>query len=78
MMSIEGTGRMGRTLIIIGIVFIVLGVLATVGQKLPIRLGRLPGDIVLRGKNTTFYLPLVTSLLLSALLTLALWLFGRR
>jgi hypothetical protein len=69
---------MGRTLILIGIVLIVLGVLVTLGEKLPIRLGRLPGDIVWRGKNTTFYFPLVTSLLLSALLTLAMWLFGRR
>ena len=69
---------MGRTLIAIGIVLVVLGVLVTVGEKLPIRWGRLPGDIVVRGKNTTFYFPLVTSLLLSVLLSLVMWLIGRR
>jgi hypothetical protein len=55
---------MGRTLIAIGIALAVIGVLVTVGEKLPIRWGRLPGDIVVRGKNTTFYFPLMTSLLL--------------
>jgi Protein of unknown function (DUF2905) len=69
---------MGRTLIAIGIALVVLGVLVTVGAKLPIRWGRLPGDIVIRGKNTTFYFPLVTSLLLSVLLSLVMWLIGHR
>ena len=69
---------MGRTLIAIGIALVVLGVLVTLGAKLPIRWGRLPGDIVIRGKNTTFYFPLVTSLLLSVLLSLVMWLIGRR
>jgi hypothetical protein len=71
-------GLVGRTLIAIGIALVVLGVLVTVGAKLPIRWGRLPGDIVIRGKNTTFYFPLVTSLLLSVLLSLVMWLIGRR
>ena len=77
-----GTGvydeDMGRALIAIGIVLVVFGLLMTFGEKLPIRLGRLPGDIVVRGKNTTFYFPLMTSLLVSALLSLVMWLFGRR
>lgn len=68
----------GRVLIIIGIVLIVAGVLATFGERLPIRLGRLPGDIVIRGKNSVFYFPLVTCLLLSVVLTLVFWVFGRR
>jgi hypothetical protein len=71
-------GRMGRGLIVIGLALVVLGLLLTFGEKLPIRLGRLPGDIVIRGKNTTFYFPLVTSLLLSVLLSLVMWLLGRR
>ncbi|MDP8989188.1 MAG: DUF2905 domain-containing protein [Acidobacteriota bacterium] len=71
-------GHMGRALIAIGIALVILGLLLTVGEKLPIRLGRLPGDIVVRGKNTTFYFPLVTSLLVSALLSLVMWLIGRR
>ena len=69
---------MGRGLIAIGMVLVILGLLVTFGERLPIRLGRLPGDIVIRGKNTTFYLPLVTSLLLSVLLSLVMWLLGRR
>jgi len=69
---------MGRALIAIGIALVILGLLVTFGEKLPFRLGRLPGDIVIRGKNTTFYFPLVTSLLLSVLLSLAMWLIGRR
>lgn len=71
-------GRMGRGLIAIGIVLVVLGLLLTLGERLPIRLGRLPGDIVIRGKNTTFYFPLMTSLLLSVLLSFVMWLLGRR
>jgi hypothetical protein len=69
---------MGRTLIAIGDALVILGVLVTFGEKLPVRLGRLPGDIVIRSKNTTFYFPLVTSLLLSVLLTFVMWLLGRR
>jgi hypothetical protein len=69
---------MGRALIAVGILLVALGLLLTFGEKLPIRLGRLPGDIVIRGKNTTFYLPLVTSLLASALLSFVMWLLGRR
>jgi hypothetical protein len=68
----------GRTLIFIGLALVVLGLLVSLGEKLPIRFGRLPGDIVMRGKNSVFYFPIVTSLLLSALLSLAMWLFGRR
>jgi DUF2905 family protein len=69
---------MGRVFIAIGIVLVVLGLLLTFGERLPVRLGRLPGDIVIRGKNTTFYFPLATSLLLSVLLSFVIWLLGRR
>ena len=68
----------GRTLIFIGLAMVALGLLVSLGEKLPIRFGRLPGDIVIRGKNSVFYFPIVTSLLLSVLLSLAMWLFGRR
>ncbi len=69
---------MGRAFIAIGIALVALGLVLTFGERLPIRLGRLPGDIVIRGKNTTFYFPLVTSLLLSLLLSFVMWLLGRR
>jgi hypothetical protein len=68
----------GRTLILIGVALIVVGVIVTLGERLPIRLGRLPGDIVIRGKNSTFYFPLVTCLILSVVFTLLSWLFSRR
>jgi hypothetical protein len=70
--------NVGRTLIVAGLVILALGVIVSLGQKLPIKFGHLPGDIVVRGKHSVFYFPIVTSLLVSALLTLILWLFGRR
>jgi len=68
----------GRTLILIGALLVVFGLLFTYGGKLPLRLGRLPGDIQIRGRNSVFYFPIVTCLLLSAVLSLIMWLFGRR
>jgi hypothetical protein len=67
----------GRMLLVLGGVLLVLGLLLTFGSKIP-GLGRLPGDIVYRKGNLTFYFPLVTSLLLSLLLTVILNLFSRR
>jgi len=58
-------------LILAGAVLIVIGVVVSMG-------GRLPGDIVIRGKNTTFYFPVVTCLVISVVLTLLSWLFSRR
>jgi len=69
---------LGRLLIYAGLAILLAGVLVSLGDKLPIRLGRLPGDMVFRGKNSVFYFPLATSLLLSLVLTLVFWLFGRR
>lgn len=68
----------GRTLVIAGIALAVLGLLVGYGARLPVRIGRLPGDFVWRGKNSIFYFPLATSILLSVLLSVILWLFGRR
>ena len=70
--------ELGRTLLFLGGFVVLIGALLFFGGKLPFRLGRLPGDIVIRGKNTTFYFPLVTSLLLSVLLSFVMWLLGRR
>jgi hypothetical protein len=67
----------GKMLIFAGAVLIVLGLLLTFGGKLNLPLGRLPGDIVYRGKNTVFYFPLATSILISLLLTLVLYFAGR-
>ena len=69
---------MGRVIIYLGILLVIVGLIVVVGEKAGIRLGRLPGDIIYRGKNTTFYFPLVTSILLSIVLTLVMWFFNRR
>lgn len=68
----------GRSLVVLGVVLILVGALFMVGEKLPIRLGRLPGDIAYHGKNTTFYFPWVTCLLISIIVSVLFWLFGRR
>ena len=72
------TMSVGRMLITIGVVLLAVGLLVTLGERLPLRIGKLPGDIVVRGKNSVFYFPLVTCLLLSVVLSLVLWLFSRR
>jgi len=64
-----------RWLIILGIVLIVVGVLWPWLSKLG--LGRLPGDIVIERDNFTFYLPITTSILVSVVLSVILWLLGR-
>jgi hypothetical protein len=61
-----------RVLIILGIVFLVVGGLLFLFDKLNLPLGRLPGDIRLESGNNTFYFPLVTSLILSFVLTIIL------
>ena len=69
---------LGRMLIVLGLLVAALGVVVSLAGKLPIRLGRLPGDIVIRGKHSVFYFPLVTCVLISAVLSLILWLINRR
>ncbi|HEY2989989.1 MAG TPA: DUF2905 domain-containing protein [Candidatus Binatia bacterium] len=69
-------GAFGKTLIIFGIVLVVLGVLFSLGSKIP-WLGRLPGDIYIHRGNFTFYFPLATCILLSLIITLVLYLFRR-
>lgn len=67
----------GKLLIILGAVLIAAGVLLTLFGRFHLPIGRLPGDIVYRGKNTTVYFPLATSILLSVLLTLILYVIGK-
>jgi DUF2905 family protein len=72
----EPLRELGRALLFFGALLILLGALLYFGNKLPLRLGKLPGDIVHRGEHTTFYFPIVTCLLLSAALSFLLWLFS--
>lgn len=68
---------LGRLLLFLGgaIVLVGLGLIFLGRTNLPI--GRLPGDIVYRGKNTTFYFPLATSIVLSVVLSVVLYLIGK-
>ena len=66
---------LGRLLIILGAVAVLVGIVLATGNRL--NLGRLPGDIAWRRGNFGFYFPLMTSIILSVLLTLILWLFRR-
>jgi len=68
----------GRTLIFVGLALLLVGVLILIGERSPVRLGRLPGDIIIRNKNSTFYFPIVSCLVVSALLSLVFWIIGRR
>jgi hypothetical protein len=69
---------LGRMLIVLGLLVAAAGVIISLGERLPVRLGRLPGDIIVRGKNSVFYFPLVTCLLISLVLSLVLWVVNRR
>ena len=67
----------GKLLIFLGIVLVVVGVALTLLGRTNFPLGRLPGDIIYRGKHTTFYFPLATSILLSIVLTVLLYVVSR-
>lgn len=68
--------EIGRVLLVFGVVAVVAGAFLFFGGKLPLRLGRLPGDVVHRGEHSTFYFPIVTCLVLSVGLSLIFWLFS--
>jgi len=67
---------LGKFLIIGGVVLIILGMALQFWDKIPF-LGKLPGDIIIRRKNFTFYFPIVTSIILSLILSLILYLFRK-
>ena len=69
---------MGRTLVGLGLGVAALGLLLMFAEKPPLKLGRLPGDILIRGKQSVFYFPLATCVLISVVLSLVMWLLNRR
>ena len=75
--SPSGMHELGRMLIVLGVVIAVVGVVLLVAGRVP-GLGRLPGDIHVERGGWSVYFPLGTSIVLSLLLTLVLWLIGRR
>ena len=73
----SGVHEIGRMLVVFGLLIALVGVALVLVGRVP-WLGRLPGDIHIQRGNWTFYFPLATSLLLSVVLTLILWILGRR
>ena len=69
------TREIGRLLIVLGAVLLVTGIVLTAAGRMG--LGRLPGDLVYKRGNFSFYFPLMTSILLSVILSLLLWVFRR-
>lgn len=67
----------GRLLVILGVALVVIGGVVILLGRTGLPLGRLPGDIVYRGKNTTFYFPLATSIVVSVVLSAILFLISR-
>ena len=67
----------GKMLVFLGIVLLVFGVALILAGRTHLPVGRLPGDIVYRGKHTTIYFPLVTSILISIVLSVVLYFFSR-
>ena len=68
---------LGKTLVVIGAVIVILGLLMLLGGKASF-FGKLPGDIHIKGKNFTVYIPIVSMIILSIVLTIILNLFFRR
>lgn len=64
-------------LLFFGVVLAAIGLVLILFGRTNLPIGRLPGDILYRGKHTTFYFPLATSILLSVVLSLILYLIGR-
>ena len=64
-------------LVILGVALVVIGGIVMLLGRTGLPLGRLPGDILYRGKNTTFYFPLASSILISVVLSIVLFLIGR-
>ncbi len=69
--------EIGKILVGFGILLIVVGGIFMLLGRSVLPLGRLPGDFLYRGKHTTFYFPLATSIVVSVLLSLLLFLIGR-
>lgn len=68
---------LGKVLIVLGVVLVMAGVALTVAGRMNLPLGKLPGDFVYRGKNSVVYFPLATSVVVSVVLSILLYLVGR-
>jgi hypothetical protein len=69
--------EMGRIVVVLGVALVVIGGIIMLLGRTGAPLGRLPGDFLYRGKNTTFYFPLASSILISIVLSIVLFVIGR-
>lgn len=69
--------ELGKLLILLGVTLVVVGAVVVLLGRTNLPLGRLPGDFLYRGKNTTVYFPLATSVVVSVVLTILLYLISR-
>jgi ABC-type Na+ efflux pump permease subunit len=69
--------ELGKLLIYLGLALTVAGIIVVLLARTDVHLGRLPGDFIYRGKNATVYFPLVTSVLVSVVLSVVLYLVSR-
>ncbi len=72
-----GLGFLGKMLILLGVFIIIAGVLLLLGGKIP-WVGRLPGDLIVKREKFTFYFPITTSIVISIILTLLLWILRKQ
>jgi hypothetical protein len=70
-------GDLGKLLVLLGGIVVIVGLALILIGRTNLPIGRLPGDIIYRGKNTTFYFPLATSIVVSVVLSVLLYLIGR-
>ncbi|HAX62099.1 MAG TPA: DUF2905 domain-containing protein [Elusimicrobia bacterium] len=68
---------LGKILIVVGILLILLGIIFIFGIKIPY-LGKLPGDIFIKKENLAFYFPFTTSIIISILISIILWLITKK
>ena len=68
---------MGRILVTLGVALVGIGGIVMLLGRTGVPLGRFPGDFLYRGKNTTFYFPLASSIVISIVLSIILFLIGR-
>ena len=75
----SGLGTIGKLLIVLGLLIVLVGAILILVERFPgLRIGRLPGDIYVEREGWSFYFPLATSILLSVIISLILWLVSRK
>ena len=69
--------ELGKSLIVVGVLLVLVGFALVLAGRLNLPIGRLPGDIVIRGRYGAFYFPLATCIVVSVLLSAVIYVMGR-